>query len=299
MGICEGRVVVVTGAARGLGRAHALAFAQAGACVVVNDLGVDRDGSGGTSAAADEVVAEIRAGGGVAIANAADVADWDQAEAMIGQAVEEFGRLDTLVLNAGFLRDRILAGMSEDEWDSVTRVHLKGHFAPARHAIEHWRERAKSGEEVVARVVNTSSGAGLNGSIGQGNYAAAKAAIAQLTIQQAAEWGRYGVLVNAVAPDARTRMTAGIFYDAEAPAGWDPKAPDNVSPLVLWLGSASCDVTGRIFEATGGQLNVCDGWQKGPVESVGDRRMSGEEAGELVHRSIAGAPDPAPVYGAS
>ncbi|MGB1630254.1 MAG: SDR family oxidoreductase [Acidimicrobiales bacterium] len=299
MGICEGRVVVVTGAARGLGRAHALAFAQAGACVVVNDLGVDRDGSGGTSAAADEVVAEIRAGGGVAIANAADVADWDQAEAMIGQAVEEFGRLDTLVLNAGFLRDRMLAGMSEDEWDSVTRVHLKGHFAPARHAIEHWRERAKSGEEVVARVVNTSSGAGLNGSIGQGNYAAAKAAIAQLTIQQAAEWGRYGVLVNAVAPDARTRMTAGIFYDAEAPAGWDPKAPDNVSPLVLWLGSASCDVTGRIFEATGGQLNVCDGWQKGPVESVGDRRMSGEEAGELVHRSIAGAPDPAPVYGAS
>ncbi|MGB1506850.1 MAG: SDR family oxidoreductase [Acidimicrobiales bacterium] len=299
MGICEGRVVVVTGAARGLGRAHALAFAQAGACVVVNDLGVDRDGSGGTSAAADEVVAEIRAGGGVAIANAADVADWDQAEAMIGQAVEEFGRLDTLVLNAGFLRDRMLAGMSEDEWDSVTRVHLKGHFAPARHAIEHWRERAKSGEEVVARVVNTSSGAGLNGSIGQGNYAAAKAAIAQLTIQQAAEWGRYGVLVNAVAPDARTRMTAGIFYDAEAPAGWDPKAPDNVSPLVLWLGSASCDVTGRIFEATGGQLNVCDGWQKGPVESVGERQMSGEEAGELVHRSIAGAPDPAPVYGAS
>jgi len=299
MGICEGRVVVVTGAARGLGRAHALAFAQAGARVVVNDLGVDRDGSGGTSAAAEEVVAEIRAGGGVATANAADVADWDQAEAMIGQAIDEFGRLDTLVLNAGFLRDRMLAGMSEDEWDSVTRVHLKGHFAPARHAIEHWRERAKSGEEVVARVVNTSSGAGLNGSIGQGNYAAAKAAIAQLTIQQAAEWGRYGVLVNAVAPDARTRMTAGIFYDAEAPAGWDPKAPDNVSPLVLWLGSASCDVTGRIFEATGGQLNVCDGWQKGPVESVGERRMSGEEAGELVHRSIAGAPDPAPVYGAS
>ena len=299
MGICDGRVVVITGAARGLGRAHALAFAAEGAKVVVNDLGVERDGSEGTSDAAQEVVDEIVAAGGEAVANAADVADWDQAEAMIGQAVDEFGRLDTLVLNAGFLRDRMLAGMSEDEWDSVTRVHLKGHFAPARHAIEHWRERAKSGEEVVARVVNTSSGAGLNGSIGQGNYAAAKAAIAQLTIQQAAEWGRYGVLVNAVAPDARTRMTAGIFYDAEAPAGWDPKAPDNVSPLVLWLGSASCDVTGRIFEATGGQLNVCDGWQKGPVESVGERRMSGEEAGELVHRSIAGAPDPAPVYGAS
>lgn len=299
MGICEGRVVIVTGAARGLGRAHALAFAEAGARVVVNDLGVDRDGSGGTSDAAEEVVAEIRTAGGDAIANAADVADWSQAEAMVSQAVDEFGRLDTLVLNAGFLRDRMLAGMSEDEWDSVTRVHLKGHFAPARHAIEHWRERAKSGEDVVARVVNTSSGAGLNGSIGQGNYAAAKAAIAQLTIQQAAEWGRYGVIANAVAPDARTRMTAGIFYDAEAPDGWDPKAPDNVSPLVVWLGSGACDVTGRVFEASGGQLNMCDGWQKGPVESVGERQMSVEEAGDLAHRSIAAGPDPAPVYGAS
>ncbi len=299
MGICEGRVVIVTGAARGLGRAHALAFAEAGARVVVNDLGVDRDGSGGTSDAAEEVVAEIRTAGGDAIANAADVADWSQAEAMVSQAVDEFGRLDTLVLNAGFLRDRMLAGMSEDEWDSVTRVHLKGHFAPARHAIEHWRERAKSGEDVVARVVNTSSGAGLNGSIGQGNYAAAKAAIAQLTIQQAAEWGRYGVIANAVAPDARTRMTAGIFYDAKAPDGWDPKAPDNVSPLVVWLGSGACDVTGRVFEASGGQLNMCDGWQKGPVESVGERQMSVEEAGDLAHRSIAAGPDPAPVYGAS
>ena len=299
MGICEGRVVIVTGAARGLGRAHALAFAEAGARVVVNDLGVDRDGSGGTSDAAEEVVAEIRTAGGDAIANAADVADWSQAEAMVSQAVDEFGRLDTLVLNAGFLRDRMLAGMSEDEWDSVTRVHLKGHFVPARHAIEHWRERAKSGEDVVARVVNTSSGAGLNGSIGQGNYAAAKAAIAQLTIQQAAEWGRYGVMANAVAPDARTRMTAGIFYDAEAPDGWDPKAPDNVSPLVVWLGSGACDVTGRVFEASGGQLNMCDGWQKGPVESVGERQMSVEEAGDLARRSIAAGPDPAPVYGAS
>lgn len=295
---CEGRVVIVTGAARGLGRAHALAFAAAGARVVVNDLGVDRDGAGGTSDAAEEVVAEIRAAGGEAVANAADVADWEQAAAMVAQAVEAFGSLDTLVLNAGFLRDRMLASMSEEEWDAVTRVHLKGHFAPARHAVEYWRDQAKRGMEVVARVVNTSSGAGLNGSIGQGNYAAAKAAIAELTIQQAAEWGRYGVLSNAVAPDARTRMTAGIFYDAEAPEGWDPKAPDNVSPLVVWLGSAECDVTGRVFEATGGQLNVCDGWQKGPVETVGERRMSPAEAGALVHRSIEGAPLPAPVYGA-
>lgn len=299
MEMCDGRVVIVTGAARGLGRAHALAFAAAGARVVVNDLGVERDGAAGVSDAAEAVVAEIRAEGGEAVANGADVADWKQAAAMVGQAIEVFGGLDTLVLNAGFLRDRMLASMSEEEWDSVTRVHLKGHFAPARHAIEHWRERAKAGEDVIARVINTSSGAGLNGSIGQGNYAAAKAAIAELTIQQAAEWGRYGVLANAVAPDARTRMTAGIFYDAEAPEGWDPKAPENVSPLVVWLGSAACDVTGRVFEATGGQLNVCDGWQKGPVESVGERPMSPAEAGELVHRTIAGAPSPAPVYGAA
>ena len=147
-------------------------------------------------------------------------------------------------------------------------------------------------------MVNTSSGAGLNGSIGQGNYATAKAGIALLTIQQAAEWGRYGVKANAIAPDARTRMTAGVFYDAEAPEGWDPKGPENVSPLVVWLGSAACDVTGRMFEVSGGQLNVCDGWQPGPVESVGERMMTPSEAGELAHRSIGGAPDPAAVYGA-
>lgn len=293
----DGRVVAITGAARGLGRAHALAFAAAGARVLVNDLGVERDGSGGTSEAAEEVASEIRSAGGEALANAADVAEWEQARAMIGQAIEAWGRLDTLVLNAGFLRDRMLANMSEQEWDSVTRVHLKGHFAPARHAVEHWRDLAKQGEAADARIVNTSSGAGLNGSIGQGNYAAAKAAIALLTIQQAAEWGRYGVLANAVAPDARTRMTAGVFYDSEPPEGWDPKAADNVSPLVVWLGSAACDVSGRVFECTGGQLNVCDGWQPGPVESVGERSMTVAEAGELAHRSIAAAPAPAKVHG--
>ena len=295
---CDGRVVIVTGAGRGLGRAHALRFAAEGAHVVVNDLGVGREGGDVTDGPADEVVAEITAAGGSAVANGADVADWEQAGAMIQQAVDTFGRLDTLVCNAGFLRDRMLAGMSEDEWDLIMRVHLKGHFAPARHAIAYWREQAKAGESVDARVINTSSGAGLNGSIGQGNYATAKAGIALLTIQQAAEWGRYGVKVNAVAPDARTRMTAGVFYDEEAPEGWDEKDPANVSPLVCWLGSASCDVTGRIFESSGGQLNVCDGWQKGPVETVGDRQMTVAEAGTLAVASIAGAPDPAPVYGA-
>lgn len=295
--IAEGRVVVITGAARGLGRAHALEFAAEGARVLVNDLGVERDGSGGASEPAQEVVAEIRAMGGEAEANAADVADWDQAEAMIAQAVDTWGRLDTLVCNAGFLRDRMLANMSESEWDAIMRVHLKGHFAPARHAVAHWRDRSKAGEMVQGRVVNTSSGAGLLGSIGQGNYAAAKAGVAALTIQQAAEWGRYGVMVNAIAPDARTRMTAGIMYTEDVPEGWDEKDPANASPLVVWLGSDACDVTGRVFEIAGGALNVCDGWQHGHVVDVG-RKFAAAEIGDAVQASIAGSPEPAPVYGA-
>ena len=306
MGCCDGRVVIVTGAGRGLGRAHALAFAAEGAHVLVNDLGVRDDGvrDDGTLPGADDaataVAAEIAAAGGSAAVNHADVAHWEQAGAMVAQAVDTWGRLDTLVCNAGFLRDRMLVNMSEQEWDSVARVHLKGHFAPARHAVVHWRELQKaSGEAPAARIVNTSSGAGLMGSIGQGNYAAAKAAIALLTIQQAAEWGRYGVLANAIAPDARTRMTAVIPDYPERPdEGWDPKAPENVSPLVVWLGSADCDVTGRVFECTGGQLNVCDGWQHGPVMSVGPRAMTVAEAAGLAHHSIGAERSPAPVYGA-
>ena len=300
MGVCEGKVIIVTGAARGLGRTHALSLAQQGARVIVNDLGVERDGTSATSGPAQEVVDEIIDAGGEAIANNADVANWSEAEAMVQQAIDTWGVLDGLICNAGFLRDRMLASMSEEEWDTVVRVHLKGHFAPARHAITHWRDRAKQGEDVQARIVNTSSGAGLMGSIGQGNYAAAKAAIAQLTIQQASEWGRYGVLVNAIAPDARTRMTEGIFYSSDDihEGQFDAKAPENVSPLVVWLASPECDVTGRTFEATGGQLNVCDGWQHGPVQSVGDRQIKVEEVHGLVHASIAGAPPPESVYGA-
>lgn len=299
MGSCDGRVVIVTGAGRGLGRAHALAFAAEGAHVVVNDLGVGREGQDPDAAVspAHEVVAAIEAMGGQAIVDGADVADWDQAESMVARAVDTWGRLDTLVCNAGFLQDRMLANMGEDEWDSVTRVHLKGHFAPARHAIAHWRERSKGGEEVAGRVVMTSSGAGLMGSIGQGNYAAAKAGIALLVVQAAAEWGRYGVLVNGVAPDARTRMTEGVFYGDAPDNEWDEKDPANVSPLMVWLGSGACDVTGRVFEATGGQLNVCDGWQHGPVVSVGERRFTVDEVGEAVRRSIAEGPEPAPVFG--
>ena len=301
MGFCDGRVVIVTGAGRGLGRAHALAFAAEGARVLVNDLGVHGDGTEpGADDAAAAVVNEIRAAGGTAEANHADVADWDQAGAMVAQAVDTWGRLDTLVCNAGFLRDRMLVNMSEHEWDAVVRVHLKGHFAPARHAAAHWRglQKSSGGEPPAARIVNTSSGAGLMGSIGQGNYAAAKAAIALLTVQQAAEWGRYGVLANAIAPDARTRMTAVIpDYPEQPDDGWDPKAPDNVSPLVVWLGSADCDLTGRVFECTGGQLNVCDGWQHGPVMSVGDRTMTVAEAAGLARRSVEAEAPPAPVFG--
>ena len=300
MGVCEGKVIIVTGAARGLGRTHALSLAQQGARVIVNDLGVERDGTSATSGPAQDVVDEIIDAGGEAIANNADVANWSEAEAMVQQAIDTWGVLDGLICNAGFLRDRMLASMSEEEWDTVVRVHLKGHFAPARHAITHWRDRAKQGEDVQARIVNTSSGAGLMGSIGQGNYAAAKAAIAQLTIQQASEWGRYGVLVNAIAPDARTRMTEGIFYSSDdvQEGQFDEKAPENVSPLVVWLASPECDVTGRTFEATGGQLNVCDGWQHGPVQSVGDRQIKVEEISDLVHASIENAPPPESVYGA-
>ncbi|MCH1512741.1 MAG: SDR family oxidoreductase [Acidimicrobiales bacterium] len=300
MGICEGQVIIVTGAGRGLGRAHAIELARQGARVIVNDLGVARDGSTASEGPAQNVVDEIIASGGEAVANNADVADWNQAAAMVRQAIDTWGNLDALVCNAGFLRDRMLASMSEEEWDTVVRVHLKGHFVTARHAITHWRNRVKQGEEVTARVINTSSGAGLMGSIGQGNYAAAKAAIAQLTIQQASEWERYGVLVNAIAPDARTRMTEGIFYSSDdvTEGQFDSKSPENVSPLVAWLASRECDVSGRTFEVTGGQLNVCDGWQHGPVQTVGKRPMRAEEVGLLVHASINAAPVPEKVYGA-
>jgi NAD(P)-dependent dehydrogenase (short-subunit alcohol dehydrogenase family) len=301
-GICEGRVVIITGAGRGLGRAHALEFARQGAKVVVNDLGAEIDGSGGSTGPAGEVVDEIRAMGGEAVANGADVADWDQAAAMVAQAVDTFGRLDVLVNNAGFLRDRMLATMGEDEWDAVIRVHLKGHFAPARHAIVHWRERAKAGEAVDGRVINTSSGAGLLGSVGQGNYSAAKAGIATLTLNQSAEWGRYGVTANAIAPAARTRMTEEVFADAMAAPGegeWDAMAPDNVSPFVVWLGSTdSSGVTGRVFEVEAGKIGVADGFQHGPTADKG-ARWDPAEIGPVVRDLLDQAPAPAPVYGAS
>ena len=300
MGLCDGRVAIVTGAGNGLGRAHALAFAAEGAAVVVNDIGVGPDGSGGGAAPAQQVVEEITAAGGRAVANTSDVADWDGAAALVATALEAFGRLDVLVNNAGFLRDRMLATMTEAEWDAVIRVHLKGHFAPMRHAMEHWRGESKAGRRPDARIINTSSGAGLMGSVGQGNYAAAKAGILALTLNAAAEFARYGVTVNALAPAARTRMTETAFAETMAAPkqGFDAMAPDNVSPLVVWLGSAeSGAVTGRVFEVEGGIVSVADGWQHGPRRDKG-ARWEPAELGPVVALLLAEAPVPAPVYGA-
>lgn len=294
--------MVVTGAGRGLGRAHALAFAREGARVVVNDLGAELDGTGSSTGPAGEVVDEIRALGGEAVANGADVADWDQTEALVAQAVDTFGGLDVVVNNAGFLRDRMFASTGEDEWDAVIRVHLKGHFCLSRHAAAWWRSESKAGRQPDARIINTSSGAGLLGSVGQATYSAAKAGIAGLTLVQAAELGRYGVTANALAPAARTRMTAEVFADtmaAPTDGSWDAMAPENVSPLVVWLGSAdSAAVTGRVFEVEAGRIGVADGWQHGPTADKGARWEPAEVA-PVVADLLARAPAPAPVYGAA
>lgn len=298
--LCDGRVVIVTGAGRGIGREHALAFAREGARVVVNDLGVAADGQGADATPAHQVVDEIRAAGGEAIADGNDIADWDGARALVQTAIDTFGTLDVLVNNAGFVRDRMLFTTSEDEWDAVIRVHLKGHFATARHASDYWRAQSKAGAPVDARIVNTSSGAGLMGSVGQGAYSAAKAGIAALTIVEAAELGRYGVTANAIAPAARTRMTEQVFGERmKAPdEGFDANHPGNISPLVVWLGSTdSRDVTGRVFEVEGGIVSIADGWQHGPRIDKGER-WKPAEVGPAVRDLLAKAPAPAPVYGA-
>jgi NAD(P)-dependent dehydrogenase (short-subunit alcohol dehydrogenase family) len=283
------RTVIVTGAGQGLGRAHALALGQAGFQVVVNDLK-------GAAAVADEIVSA----GGVAVAVSADVSDWSAADGLVATAVETFGGLDALVNNAGIVRDRMLVGMSEAEWDDVLRVDLKGHFCPLRHAAEYWRSLHKAGKPAQARVVNTSSGAGLMGSVGQGNYAAAKAGVVALTQVAAVEMARYGITVNALAPSARTPMTESVFAAtmAKPESGFDPMDPANVSPLVVWLAGASSGfVTGRVFEVEADRIGLCDGWRFGPRSEAG-RAWRVDEIGPAVRELLAKAEPPTPVYGA-
>jgi NAD(P)-dependent dehydrogenase (short-subunit alcohol dehydrogenase family) len=297
--ICEGRVVIVTGAGRGLGREHALEFARQGAKVVVNDYGVQRDGSEPSSDAADAVVEEIKDAGGDAVANADDVSSWDGAARMVQTAIETFDGLDVLVNNAGIVRDRMIVSTGEDEWDDVVRVHLKGHFVPTRHAAGYWRDRSKAGEPVDARIINTSSGAGLLGSVGQGAYSAAKGGIAALTLVEAAELGRYGITANAIAPSARTRLTEDAFAEMmkKPESGFDAMDPANVSPLVVWLGSTeSKDVSGHVFELEGGVVSVADGWHHGPRRAHTER-WNPADLGPAVRELLDELRAPDPVYG--
>src|SRR5256714_3188407 len=272
-GICDGRVVIVTGAGRSIGRGHALEFARQGARVVVNDIGGAVDGTGRSSQPAQEVVDVIRASGGEAVANTDDVADWEGARRLVQTAIDAFGRLDVLVNNAGILRDRMLFNMEPEEWDAVIRVHLRGTYAPSRHAVAYWRERSKAGEDVDARLINTSSSSGIFGNPGQTNYGAAKAGIAAFSIIAAREVEPYGVTVNAIYPSALTRMTEPGFRrrhsDAESePAERDRRAldPENVAPVVVWLGSAqSKGITGRVIGVRGGRISIAEGWRPGPT----------------------------------
>jgi len=298
-GICDGRVVIVTGAGRGIGREHALELARQGAKVVVNDLGVSNSGEGEGRGPADEVVRAIRDLGGEAVANGADVADWEQTETLVEQAIGEFGRLDAVVNNAGFVRDRMFVSCSEEEWDAVIRVHLKGHFCLARHAAAYWRGLVKAGEQIDARIINTSSGAGVLGSVGQSSYSAAKAGIATLTLVQAAELGRYGITSNAICPIARTRMTEGAFGDAmKAPEeGFDENDPTNVSPFVAWLASSqSREITGRVWEVFGGTVTVFDGYRREQTMDIG-RRWDAAELGLAVETLLSKAQPLVKVYG--
>lgn len=299
-GICEGRVVVVTGAGTGIGREHALAFARAGADVVVNDLGTQVDGTGTSTSPASDVAEEVRALGRRAVVNGDDVADDEGANRLVHCALDEFGRLDVLVNNAGILRDRMLVNMTFEEWDAVIRVHLRGTFGPMHVAARHWRERAKAGDPVDARVINTTSASGIYGNVGQSNYGAAKAGIAALTIIASKELARYGVTVNAIAPAALTRMTIPLRQPGapERPAGsFDPGAPANVAPLVVWLGSTrSAAVTGRVFNVRGGRISVAEGWRAGPAVAQ-DRPWDPWELDEVLPDLVARAQPNAPMSG--
>jgi NAD(P)-dependent dehydrogenase (short-subunit alcohol dehydrogenase family) len=294
----QGKVAIVTGAGRGIGRAHALALAQAGARVVVNDLGAALSGEGHDDTPAQQVVDEIKAAGGDASANGENVADFAGAERMVRQAIDEFGRLDILVNNAGILRDRMLVNMTEAEWDAVIAVHLKGHFAPTRHAAAYWREQSKAGEQVRGRVINTSSPSGVFGNIGQANYGAAKAGIAGFTIIVAQELQRYGVTVNCLAPNARTRMTEDTFDMGAPDEGFDPLDPANMAPLVVALSADDAQgITGQVFHVWGGAINALRGWSAGELFESDERWDADALLGELLTRFPEGVAPPGMIAG--
>lgn len=264
--LCEGRICIVTGAARGIGREHALMLAAHGAKVVVNDFGGARDGTGGDPGPANEVVQEIVAAGGEAVANSSDVSDFAAAGALVQQAIETYGGLDVVINNAGILRDRMVFSMTEEEWDAVIRVHLKGTFGPSRHAAQYWRDRAKAGESNDARLINTTSVSGIYGNPGQTNYGAAKAGIASFTLIAADELGRYGVTANAIAPGALTRMTEDLGIPDSASGSMDPRW---IAPIATWLASTeSAGVTGQVIESTGTVTAIAEGWRRGPTSTT-------------------------------
>jgi NAD(P)-dependent dehydrogenase (short-subunit alcohol dehydrogenase family) len=285
--LCDGRVAIVTGAGRGIGREHALSLAANGAKVVVNDLGGNVDGSGGDLTPAQQVVEEIKAMGGEAVANGDSVSSWEGAQRLINTAVETFGDLHAVINNAGILRDRMLTNMTEEEWDAVINVHLKGTFAPSRWAAAYWREQAKAGKPVDGRIINTTSVSGIYGNPGQTNYGAAKAGIAAFTNIAALELARYGVTVNAVAPVALTRMTEGLGPAPETDEEREMRSPRWIAPIATWLASAeSKDVTGRVFEVSGNVLAIAEGWVRGPRQSpVEDPTVLGPIVRELLAKA--------------
>ena len=301
MGICDNRTVIITGAARGLGRAYALAFAAEGANVVVNDIGTSLNGEGRDTSAADGVVSEIIAAGGRAIANYEDITDWDAAKRIVDAAIAAFGDLHVVVNNAGIVRDRMFVSATLDEWDATMQVHLRGHFCLSRHAVDYWRAKQKAGSRPDARIINTSSGAGLQGSIAQAAYSTAKGGIAALTLVQAAELGRYGITANALAPAARTRMTEQAFAEKMATGddAFDAMDPANIAPTVVWLGSdESAHVTGCVFELEGGKIMLEDGWREGPAAER-DKRWAPAEVGAAVDQLLRARIAPRKVWGSA
>jgi NAD(P)-dependent dehydrogenase (short-subunit alcohol dehydrogenase family) len=299
--LCENRVVVVTGAGRGLGREYALALAAEGAKIVVNDLGTGAAGQGADTSPAQQVTNEIIAAGGQAIANYSDITDFTAARDIVDLAVSTYGDLHVVVNNAGFTRDRMFVSCTPEEWDATITVHLRGHFCLSHWACQHWRAQQKQGHAVNARIINTSSGAGLQGSIGQSAYSAAKGGIAALTLVQAAELRRYGITANALAPAARTRMTETAFAEAmkKPVEGFDINDPANCAPIVVYLASAqSTHVTGQVFESIGGMIRIAEGWRDGPQEAIG-ARWSPSEIGAAVDRLLAARTPAKPVYGAA